>query len=106
MVTRIGFIVVAMCMSGVAFAGPQTKITSISPKYPSGEIEITWEAALAGGCTTSNLALTNPGASNHQALVASLLAALSLNATVEVFFGGGCSSASTNWIQTVKVMRP
>jgi hypothetical protein len=104
--TRIGFAVAAMCMSGVAFAGPQTKITSISPKYPSGEIEITWETGLAGGCTTSNLALTNPGAANHQALVASLLAALSLNATVEVFFGGGCSSANTNWIQTIRLIRP
>jgi hypothetical protein len=104
--TRVGLAVVGIWMSGVAFAGPQAKITSISPKYPTGEIEITWETALTGGCTTSSLALTHPGASNHQTLVASLLPALSVNATVEVIFGGGCNSSNTNWIQTIKLLRP
>jgi hypothetical protein len=54
----------------------------------------------------TDVALTNPGAANHKALVASLLAALSLNAAAEVIFGGGCSSSNTNWIQTAKIMRP
>jgi len=104
--SRVAFLVVALFMSGAVFAGPQTKIAAISPKYPTEEIEITWETALAGGCSTSTVALTNPGAANHKALVATLLAALAENATVEVFFGGGCTSSNTNWIQTVRMMHP
>jgi hypothetical protein len=91
-------------VGGFAWGGPITKISALSPKYSSGEIEITWVAPLTGGCSTSNIATTNAGAQNHQALVAFLLAAFATDASVEVTFGGGCASSS-NWIQTVKLVK-
>jgi hypothetical protein len=103
---RASIFVLAIGFCAVAYGGPQTKITSVSPKYPSGEIEITWETALTGGCTTSSVALTNNGAANHQALVATLLAAVSMQATVEVTWGGGCGASNTNWIHTIRLIAP
>lgn len=94
----------ALGFCAVAQGGPETKLVALSPRYPTGEMEITWATPLTGGCTTSNLALTNATAANHQPLIAFLLAALSLNATVEVTFGGGCTATNTNWIQTIKVI--
>lgn len=87
-----------------AEAGPVTKVVALSPRYNAQEIDITWQTALTGGCTSSNLATTNGGASNHQALLAFLLAALTSGASVEVTFGGGCAAGGLNWIQTIKVV--
>jgi hypothetical protein len=100
-----GFVLAALSLTGTALGEPITKISSLSPRYNAGEIEITWETPLAGGCTTSSLAVTNAGAANHQSLVAFLLAAFAANASVEVFFGGGCATGGINWIQTVKLVK-
>lgn len=103
MIRRL-FIMLSLGFCGIAHGGPETKVASLSPRYPTGEMEITWATPLTGGCTTSNLALTNATAANHQPLIAALLAALSMSATVEVTFGGGCTAANTNWIQTIRVI--
>jgi hypothetical protein len=105
---RVGWmsmvLLLAALASSAAWGGPVTRISALSPRYNSGEIEVSWETPLTGGCTTSNFATTNATAQNHQALIAFLLAAFSSDTSVEVVFGGGCASGA-NWIQTVKLVK-
>jgi hypothetical protein len=84
-------------------AGPVTKIAKLSPRYASDVIEIEWEQALTGPCTTSVAAITNSAAANNNDLTAFLLAAFIASQNVEVIFGGGCDGGS-NWIQTVRLV--
>jgi hypothetical protein len=105
-VWRASLLLAALIAAPGVSAGPVSKIVGLTPKYNSNEVEITWEAPLAGGCTTSTYAVTNAAAINHSALVAFLLAAFSADSRVEVVFGGGCGSAGSNWIQTIKLVKP
>jgi hypothetical protein len=89
--------------ASLASADPVTRIATLSPRFNSNVVEINWETAITGGCTTSTFAVTNAGAANSDELVAFLLAAFLAGRSVEVVFGGGCDGGS-NWIQTIRLV--
>jgi hypothetical protein len=107
MKTIIGTISILMLTfaSSASWSGPITQISSLSPNYLTGAIDIQWSSSLVGGCTTSTTADTNPNAANHDALVAVLLAAFATGANVEISFGGGCGASNSNWIQTIRILQ-
>jgi hypothetical protein len=89
--------------ANTANADPVTRIAKLSPRYASNVIEIHWETALLGGCTTSTFAVTNAGSANNDELAAFLLGAFFAGRSIEVVFGGGCDGGS-NWIQTIRLV--
>jgi hypothetical protein len=89
--------------SVVSVANPITKIVKLSPRYNSNVIEIEFQDAIVGGCTTSVAAVTNSAAANADELTAFLLAAFMSGSNVEVISGGGCDGG-LNWIQTIRLV--
>lgn len=80
-------------------------IKSAYVEYNSERLVLEFTDTLAGGCTYSTIAYSNPVAKNNKQLIAFALTAFALNLPVEVGNGGGCTDGDQNWITTLKVKR-
>ena len=94
-------------LSANIYSAPKSvSLKSVYVKYNSNTLVLEFNEAVGGGCNSSTIAYSNPGAANNDENIAIALAAFIAGSKTEVQFGGGCQQPdNVNWIQYIKVRK-